>query len=287
MSMLPVSMTKELMDFREKLEELRRKAEAVFAASRENYPGVELEKFDEFEVGAVACIGGEAFFRMNAGLGRMIPEAAELIGEYREVLSSPFFPEESQLAPLRKLKSIRADGVLYLDIETTGLGVSSPLFLIGLMYAQGEDLAVDQLLARDYSEERAVLLFLASMFPRFSALVTFNGSSFDLPCIENRMTVHKLSFSPPRIHLDLLPISKAYLGRRTPDHRLQTLEFWLCGRKRIGDIPGSEIPATYHEYVRTGDWRQIAGILRHNRMDLLTMIELVTLYLSGEHRKDG
>ena len=68
--------------------------------------------------------------------------------------------------------------------------------------------------------------------------------------------------------------------RRTPNHRLQTLESFLCQRKRVGDVPGSEIPDVYHEFVRNGDARDIAAVFHHNRLDLLTMVQLVTIFLS-------
>jgi hypothetical protein len=53
--------------------------------------------------------------------------------------------------------------------------------------------------------------------------------------------------------------------------RLQTLERTLCGFEREGDVPGFEIPDRYFRYVRTGDARPLAGVLEHNRLDLLSL----------------
>jgi uncharacterized protein YprB with RNaseH-like and TPR domain len=55
----------------------------------------------------------------------------------------------------------------------------------------------------------------------------------------------------------------------------------VLGRKRAGDIPGSEIPGAYHEFVRTGDARRMAAVIHHNRLDLLSMLELIVVYMNN------
>ncbi len=59
-----------------------------------------------------------------------------------------------------------------------------------------------------------------------------------------------------------------------PDHRLITLERRICRRRREGDIPGSLIPAAYHRFVDTGESDELATIIYHNQVDLLTTMEL-------------
>ena len=71
------------------------------------------------------------------------------------------------------------------------------------------------------------------------------------------------------VHLDLL-----HHARRRWKGRLQTLERFVCGRLRAGDIPGHEIPAAYHHFVRTHDAWQIRSILHHNALNLMTLLEL-------------
>jgi uncharacterized protein YprB with RNaseH-like and TPR domain len=63
-----------------------------------------------------------------------------------------------------------------------------------------------------------------------------------------------------------------------------TLEEGICGRRRTGDIPGSEIPEAYHEFVRTGNAHRIWAILYHNALDLVTMGELLLDMLRDEER---
>ncbi|HSG27040.1 MAG TPA: ribonuclease H-like domain-containing protein, partial [Candidatus Krumholzibacterium sp.] len=147
--------------------------------------------------------------------------------------------------------------------------------------ARERRLVLDLLFARDYTEERMVLLFLAGIFSRFTTLVTFNGMTFDMPFIMERMAAHRIACTPPATHVDLLRVARRAVGRKTPNHKLQTLEVFLLGRKRKGDIPGSRIPGAYHEFVRTGDAGEMAAVIHHNRLDLYSMLELVTLFLSG------
>ena len=63
--------------------------------------------------------------------------------------------------------------------------------------------------------------------------------------------------------------------RLLPDCKLQTLERFICRRTRGADVPGAQIPQEYHYFVRTGDARRLAEIVRHNQLDLLTLWELV------------
>jgi uncharacterized protein YprB with RNaseH-like and TPR domain len=292
------------MDLKHEIEELKKKAEGIFKPQRRPFesgrPGaagfggaassaaaggaaahVDPVRLADAVPGEEAFFEGGAFWRVLTDASTVWSDAAAFHREYLEAVGSPFVPAATGFAALAPLKAARPERICYLDIETTGLRMS-PLFLVGLMYTSGASLLVDQLFARDYSEEETVLRFLAKCVPRFDILVTFNGITFDVPYIKERMTVHRLSFVPPPVHIDLLPLARVVVADRTPNHRLQTLETHLCGRKRIGDIPGAEIPGAYHEFVRTQDAKDMANIIHHNRLDLVTMLQLVTVFLSGE-----
>ena len=219
------------------------------------------------------------FYRVCKPAGEIWERGAATHQEYINAIASSPAKLPAGFSSLQALASSPA-GIIYLDLETTGLR-NTPLFLVGLMYSEGEDLIVDQLFARDYTEERAVLSFVYSMLDSREVLVTFNGNTFDIPFLASRMTFHGLPMSMPRSHIDLLPISRSLMKGRTPNHRLQTLERFVLGRKRTGDIPGSEIPGAYHEFVRTKDARQMAAVIHHNRLDLLSMLELITVYLTN------
>ena len=200
---------------------------------------------------------------------------------------------------------------LFLDLETCGFA-GSMVFLIGLVRWADGQLVLEQLLARDYTQERAILQSLWQSAADARLLVTFNGKSFDWPMVHDRSTYHRLGrdlrvdkkrrskeedastsspISTPReplpesglgprdtrpelAHADLLHHSRRKWRDHLPNCRLQTLEWYICGRRRAGDIPGSQIPATYHKFVRDGDPTRMRDVLHHNALDLLTLVQL-------------
>jgi len=193
--------------------------------------------------------------------------------------------------------------VLLLDLETCGFA-GSPIFLVGLLHEQDHCWQLSQLLARTYAEEKSLLHTLWTVAAGKRVLVTFNGKSFDWPMVQDRSTLHHLGqdprdqagrardipsgavATPPRerndprpalIHCDLLHHARRRWGKQLPDCRLQTLERHICRRRREEDIPGQEIPAAYHDFVRTGDAWLMRSVLHHNALDLITLLQLAML----------
>ena len=116
-------------------------------------------------------------------------------------------------------------------------------------------------------------------------LVTFNGKAFDWPMVLDRsvryrLETHVANDAAKLLHVDVLHHARRRWRKQLPDCRLQTLEAHVCARTRTGDIPGVEIPAVYHEFVRTGNGQLLKPILYHNAMDLVTLLDL-TLRLAG------
>ncbi|MCL6610206.1 MAG: ribonuclease H-like domain-containing protein [Peptococcaceae bacterium] len=166
------------------------------------------------------------------------------------------------------------EDVVFLDIETTGLWASQPLFLIGLLFKSGDGMAVRQFFARHYREEKAVLAAANEVIQRFKVIVSYNGKRFDIQYIYGRSVAHRLFYSYPHHHVDLLYHARRKFGGVLPDCRLATLEERLLNFRREGDIPGHLIPQTYHRYVRQRDPEIIRPVIEHNRLDLLAMARL-------------
>jgi uncharacterized protein YprB with RNaseH-like and TPR domain len=188
---------------------------------------------------------------------------------------------------------------MFLDLETCGFA-GSMVFLAGVVWHVGEALVVDQLLARDYAEEKAVLQTFWQIASRNRVLVTFNGKSFDWPMVHDRSTRHHLGHDwhdaaqaaasepkeswgqndqrPELTHCDLLHHARRRWKALLPNCKLQTLERFICRRSRRDDLPGAQVPAAYHQFVRTGEAHQVGAILHHNALDLLTLVQ-VTLEL--------
>jgi len=165
---------------------------------------------------------------------------------------------------------------LFLDTETTGLagGTGTYAFLIGLGWWDAGGLQVEQLFMRDFTEEHSILHELSTRVVERPVLVTFNGKSFDWPLLENRFTMTR-SIAAPKLaaHLDLLHPARALWKLRLRSVRLAELERHVLDAPRLGwhrenDVASALIPQFYFDYLRGGPAAPLAGVVRHNQMDL-------------------
>jgi uncharacterized protein len=167
--------------------------------------------------------------------------------------------------------------VVYLDTETTGLsgGTGTCAFLIGIGAAEGSGFRVRQFFLRDFTEEKAALKALAEALEPYQLLVTFNGKTFDLPVLEARYTLARLRSPFARLpHLDLLHPARRLWKLRLESCNLKNLERELLGIARNGDVPGSEIPQIYFDYLRTGSAEGLQPVFFHNALDIVTLAAL-------------
>lgn len=172
-------------------------------------------------------------------------------------------------------------GILLLDIETGGFS-GTPVFLIGIVRIGAAPPTVEQFLARDYPEERAILAQFAELLAKHCTLATFNGKSFDMPFLTDRATLHRVPLRPADAHFDLLHAARRRWKPALPDCRLETLEQHILGRRRIGDIPGSDVPDLFHHFIKTGNAAPLRGVLEHNRRDLIACAELLERLAKNE-----
>jgi uncharacterized protein YprB with RNaseH-like and TPR domain len=165
---------------------------------------------------------------------------------------------------------------LFLDTETTGLagGTGTYAFLIGLAWWDAGGLQVEQFFMRDFTDEYSVLQELSTRISERPVLVTFNGKSFDWPLLESRFTMTRAIRTPKlAAHLDLLHPARALWKLRLGSVRLVELERHVLDSKKMGwhredDVPSSQIPQFYFDYLRGGSPEPLAAVARHNQMDL-------------------
>ena len=172
----------------------------------------------------------------------------------------------------------------FLDTETTGLagGTGTCAFLVGVGSIEPAGFRLRQFFMRDYGEEPSMLVRLAEYLARFDVLVTYNGKAFDQPLLETRYRMCRRQGAPPNPfdrmqHLDLLFGARRLWKLRLESCRLVELENRILGVERDGDIPGSMIPSCYFEYLRTGQAFQLASILEHNAIDILSLACLTAI----------
>lgn len=201
--------------------------------------------------------------------------ATEAVNRWQEAMQQGSFP--GRLMPDTLVKPHE---VIFFDTETTGLN-NEPLFLVGMLAQVEGQPFIRQMLARDYTEEPAVLASAHRLLADAGLLVSYNGTTFDLPYLHNRMRYHRLARMNAPNHLDLLQVARRKLGRSLGNCRLQTLELHLCRRRRHEDIPGAEIPQAYHDFVADGEASRICRIIEHNSYDVITLAELAA-HLSAD-----
>jgi len=193
-----------------------------------------------------------------------------------EILNIPTYPAHLLTKDVR-LKELDFRRALFLDTETTGLsgGTGTFAFMIGLGFFQEDGFLVHQFFMRDYSEERASLSMLNELLRSFQFLVTFNGRHYDIPLLETRFILSRMSSNIREMpNFDLLFPSRRIWKGAYENCRLVTLESQLLGMERVDDIPSEYIPYLYFDYLRTGDAEKICRVFYHNRMDILSMVAL-------------
>jgi len=165
----------------------------------------------------------------------------------------------------------------YLDTETTGLagGTGTCAFLIGIGAVEGSRFVIRQFFLRDYPEEKSVLVAAAEVLEKYAGVVTFNGKTFDIPLLETRYALARLK--PPfgrLLHLDVLHPARRLWKLRLESCELTHLEQEVLGISRQGDVPGSEIPQIYFDYLRTGNAQQLQAVFYHNALDIVSLAGL-------------
>jgi uncharacterized protein YprB with RNaseH-like and TPR domain len=263
---------------RERLSKRVRRPKAEDAAEETPSPPripVQSGPLEELAPGEVVESDGGCYWLVSGPAREMLPHGAEILERFERLTA---LLGDAGDDPLGGLRGLAPTELVLLDTETAGLS-AAPIFLVGVIVwetdAPSEARAL-QLFARDYAEERAVLAASAELLRGRTALMTYNGRSFDLPLMRERMIYHGLGDCPePTAHIDLLHTIRARFRDQWENCKLQTCEKRLCGRSRLGDIEGAEIPDAWHDFVHTGDAGQMAQVLEHNRLDLITMLEVL------------
>ena len=208
------------------------------------------------------------------------PGALELSRETLALMSDKEMPENFD--PRR---------ILYLDTETTGLGGSGTVaFLVGMGFLTDNGFEVHQFLMRDYPEEPYLLKHVAAGLGKFDVLCTFNGTTFDVPLLEDILKhnaqdiaslcvllnhMADLYLHPEKIRFseDVYSMGRALekVNQTEPARRC----YRLASRGRMGDLASAALAVSY----RRGGQREEAAevwreMIRENRGGVAPYVEL-------------
>jgi uncharacterized protein YprB with RNaseH-like and TPR domain len=226
---------------------------------------------------------------------KQIEENAEILFPHRPVVkiskSVPATFPAGQLSltnlARQQFPEINIERLLFFDLETTGLsgGTGSFAFLLGFGFIADGHFHTEQFFLPDFGHEADLFQFLTERYKNFTALVSFNGKSFDAPLLKTRFNLNRFQpFFETWPHLDIFHLSRRIWKDSFPSCSLQSLERELFQTVRHDDIPGEQIPTVYFDFLQSGRTEGIRRILRHNFEDIVSM-EIMLTELSGIENK--
>ena len=168
---------------------------------------------------------------------------------------------------------------LFFDLETTGLmgGGGNLAFIVGVATVDAEG-AVDltQFLLREPGDEAALLDGVRPLIERARCLVSFNGKSFDRHVLADRFVMNRMDgdLVLDKPHLDLIHPARRLYRSSGGGCGLGALEERCLRVFRDDDLPGSEAPAAWFAWLRTGDRKAVRRVQDHNALDLISLVGL-------------
>ena len=262
----------EAWDKLEKKEELstREKLEQLISLKRDRTSRPQPPPFEKIEREPLQFT--ENPYRLDAQYGRItIADGLQISGEVLACLSQDPAFEKLDLST-----------ALFIDLETTGLsgGTGVIPFNIGMGYYRDDKFWVGQYFLGELAAEEKMIEDLSRFLKEmnFQSVVTYNGKAFDIPLLETRFILYRQPFPLSGLpHLDFL-----FTARNLWKHKLESCRLFYLAREvlatgRDEDIPSSEIPWRYFQYLQTGNFELIEPILYHNAEDILSLLGVVIM----------
>jgi uncharacterized protein YprB with RNaseH-like and TPR domain/predicted nuclease with RNAse H fold len=190
---------------------------------------------------------------ISAGLRRRLETYIPLSIEAVEKKDAAFFRRLSTMGEAWRLFPEFAGQCVYLDIETTGLSaVFDTVTIVGLY---------DGLKYETFIEGQN-LQDLPSHLKKYSVVVTFNGSGFDLRFL--KLAFENLELPP--IHIDLRWVTRQ-LGHRG-GLKIIERDFGICRDHSVEDIDGYEATVLWARHLR-GDRSALRNLIAYNSEDVV------------------
>ncbi len=167
----------------------------------------------------------------------------------------------------------KKEDFIILDIETMGF-FSRPIILLGIAQVSANHISTHQYFLQSIKEEVAALRGFLSHINKGNVFLTFNGRTFDIPYIEERLAYYRMKGSLGNTHFDLLHFSRRAWSKDLPNCRLTTLEKYLFGTEREDDVPSALVPEFYETYLRSKNIGPLIPIIEHNQRDLITLANI-------------
>lgn len=179
--------------------------------------------------------------------------------------------------PLDKIAPL--DEVLFLDIETTGfLSSTSSIYMIGTLTYSENNWHIKQFFANQEEEEKQILEAFFDFVQKYTHIIHYNGTTFDIPFIQNKAEKYGLTSTlKDKENLDIYRIISPYKNLlKLQDCKLKTVEEFLeCSRE--DEFSGGELIPVYKEYTNSHDYNLLSKLLLHNSDDMKGMLEVLPI----------
>ncbi|WP_147533745.1 ribonuclease H-like domain-containing protein [Bacillus marasmi] len=167
--------------------------------------------------------------------------------------------------------------LFFFDTETTGLGggAGNTIFLLGHASVSETHVTLKQhILPHPGAEIPLYQSFLESV--DYKTLVTYNGKAFDWPQVKTRHTLIRdhVPKLPAFGHFDLYHAARRMWKHKLDKLKLSRVENEVLGFERKDDIPGFLAPIIYFDFIERKNPEGLLGVIKHNEMDILSLISL-------------
>jgi hypothetical protein len=177
------------------------------------------------------------------------------------------------------LESVIDASTLFLDIETTCLSPKKDfIYCIGCSFTDSDSICIRLFFAEQESDEKEVLTEFANLLSNYTRVITFNGTTFDIPFLQKRYAHHQMA--DPFVNLTFLDLYKEARRLKNllqlPNYRQKSIEQFL-GCDREDTYSGGELIQIYHNYTKRPDDETLQLLLLHNYEDVKGMYDLCGL----------
>ncbi|ASS37879.1 ribonuclease H-like domain-containing protein [Mogibacterium pumilum] len=170
------------------------------------------------------------------------------------------------------------------DIETTGLSAQrgNKIILTACLTADNRGVTITQFLAESpYEEDRVIMATMDFLKEEgIDYLITYNGSSFDIPFMKQRLDIKRLPYTLNMYEFDLYNFirSNTNLKSKVGSISQKNIEqhFGISGNRK-DVISGRESIKLFSEYAVNQDSVIEKIILTHNREDVLQLCHLLNI----------
>jgi uncharacterized protein len=247
---------------------------------RDNQPAVDIPFLDKWENEGVKPY----YFDGQYCLIRKVKYSLSFKhGKYRlaDFLEAVRLWNECDINHPLSTRGYKAHQLFFFDTETTGLGggTGNSIFILGhasLCEVENEIILTQHILPHPGAEIPLYDSFLKQV--DYRTLVTYNGKSFDWPQVKTQHTLIRehVPKLPEFGHFDLYHAARRMWKHRLERMKLSIVEKEVLEVERVDDVPGFLAPMIYFDFVERKEPEGMLQMLKHNEIDILSLITLYT-----------